>query len=56
MAGLLVACVVLRLDRADLWTPISYTSDALIQGAWAKTLIEQPWIQRNPALAAPFGQ
>jgi hypothetical protein len=56
MVGLLAACVVLRLDRADLWTPFAYSSDALLQGAWAKALLEQPWIHRNPALAAPFVQ
>src|SRR4029079_11725834 len=56
MVGLLVACAVLRLDRADLWIPFAYSSDALLQGAWAKALLEQPWIHRNPALAAPFVQ
>jgi phosphoglycerol transferase len=56
MVGLLAACVVLRLDRADLWIPFSYSSDALLQATWAKTLLEQPWVHRNPALAAPFVQ
>jgi hypothetical protein len=56
MLGLLAACVVLRLDRANLWIPFAYSNDALLQGAWAKALLEQPWIHRNPALAAPFEQ
>jgi len=56
LIGLLAACAVLRLDRADLWTPFAYSSDALLQATWAKTLIEQPWVHRNPALAAPFVQ
>jgi hypothetical protein len=56
LVGLLAACVVLRLDRADLWIPFAYSSDALLQGAWAKTLLEHPWIHRNPTLAAPFVQ
>jgi phosphoglycerol transferase len=54
--ALAAACVVLRVDRADPTVPFDYASDALLHAAWAKTLVEQPWIHRNPALAAPFGQ
>jgi phosphoglycerol transferase len=54
--ALVAACVVLRVDRADLGVPFDYAGDALLQAAWAKTLLEQRWIHQNPALAAPFGQ
>jgi len=51
------ACAILRFDRGDLSIPFRYaTGDVLIQATWAKTLIEQGWIHRNPALGAPFGQ
>src|SRR5688572_17746213 len=56
LTALVAAGIVLRLDRADLWTPFSYSSDALVHAAWAKALVEHGTIHTNPSLGAPFGQ
>ena len=57
LVALGLACAIQRFDRGDLDILFAHpTGDVLIQATWAKTIIEQGWIHRNPALGAPFGQ
>jgi hypothetical protein len=55
-AAALLAALALRLWRATLSIPFTYSSDALAVGAHFKTVIETGWYEDQPALGAPFGQ
>lgn len=53
--SLLMAAVVLKLDRADLSVPFVYTGDGLWTAAWAKSLVDGRWFLHNRFLGMPGG-
>ena len=53
--SLLIAAVVLKLDRADLSVPFVYTGDGLWTAAWVKSLVDSRWFLHNRFLGMPGG-
>lgn len=54
LSSLFVACAF-SLWRADLSTPWTHFSDALLYEAWIKGIFEHGWYLHNPNLGAPAG-
>lgn len=52
---LLVLTWVLRLWRADLAVPFSYSADTLLAQMWIKGMAEHGWYLNNPSVGLPGG-
>lgn len=56
VVSLLLTVPILRLWNADLQVPFAYSGDANSHGMLFKAVLDHGWYERNPDLAAPFGQ
>ena len=51
-----ILCILLRIDKANIYVPFSYSTDGILSNSFIKQIIDNKWIFHNDYLGAPFGQ